>query len=101
MLKNYNFNYIYFENYYINDEDFILLIENIKLNSNKFYKINFISINLNNFQLEYLLNNFPSNISFIEISLNKIKNLEKYLLKLVKNEKIIFEQSEIFRKIIN
>jgi len=101
LLKNYNFNYIYFENYYINDEDFILLIENIKLNSNKFYKINFISINLNNFQLEYLLNNFPSNISFIEISLNKVKNLEKHLLKLVKNEKIIFEQSEIFRKIIN
>lgn len=101
LLNNYNFNYIYFENYYINDDDFILLIENIKSNSNKFYKINFISINLNNFQLDYLLNNFPSNITFIEISLNKIKNLEKYLLKLVKNEKIIFEQSEIFRKIIN
>lgn len=101
LLKNYNFNYIYFENYYINDEDFVFLISQINLNSDKFYKINFISINLNNFQLEYLLNNFPKNIDFIEISLNKINNLEKYLLKLVKNEKIIFEQAEIFRKIIN
>ncbi len=100
LLTNYSFNYIYLENYKISDKDFMFFINTILKNSNKKYKINFISIELNYFQLEYLINNFPENIFYIEVNLNKIlKNRELFIIKMLKNKAFIFENMELYSKI--
>lgn len=99
MLSNYAFNYIYIENYFISDRDFIYFLKIIEINSTKKYKINLISIEINEFQLEYLIENFPENIFYIEINLNKIeKNREKYIFKMLKNKAFIFENMELYKK---
>jgi hypothetical protein len=78
----------------------MFFINTIFKNSNKKYKINFISIELNYFQLEYLINNFPENIFYIEVNLNKIvKNRELYIIQMLKNKSFIFENMELYSKI--
>lgn len=100
LLSNYNFNYIYIENYSITDENFLIFLNSINKNKNKTYKINFISIELNYFQLDYLINNFPENIFYIEVNLNKIdKNRELFITKMLKNKAFIFENMELYSKI--
>lgn len=100
LLTNYSFNYIYLENYKISNNDFIFFINTILKNSNKRYKINFVSIELNYFQLEYLINNFPKNIFYIEVNLNKIlTNRELYIMQMLKNRSFIFENMELYSKI--
>jgi len=100
LLDNYNFNYLYIENYYINDKDFIYFLNSIKRQKHKKYKINFISIELSEFQLNHLINHFPENIFYIEVNLNKIdKNRELYISKMLRNEGFIFENMELYQKI--
>jgi hypothetical protein len=66
----------------------------------KHYKINFISIEISEFQLNYLIENFPENITYIEINLNKIlQNREKYIVQMLKNKSFIFENMELYQKI--
>lgn len=101
LISNYSFNYIYIENYYINNEDFIYFIESIRNQNHKKYKINLISIEINEFQLDYLINNFPDNIFYIEVNLNKIvKNREIYISKMLKNSAFIFENLDLYKKIV-
>lgn len=100
LLVNYDFNYLYMENYYITDEDFVSLIHSIKNQKHKKYKINLISVELSEAQLNYLINNFPENIYYIEINLNKIdKKRELYISKMLKNKAFIFENMELYQKI--
>lgn len=100
LISNYSFNYIYIENYYINNEDFIYFIESIRNQNHKKYKINLISIEINEFQLDYLINNFPDNIFYIEVNLNKIiSNREIYISKMLKNSAFIFENLDLYKKI--
>jgi len=100
LLENYNFNYIYLENYHISDENFVRLIEKIRDLWNKYYKINLVSIPLNEYQLSYLIDNLPKNIYYIEINLNKIDvNRERYISKMCKNSAFIFENMELYKKL--
>jgi hypothetical protein len=100
ILEHYNFNYIYLENYYISDEDFINFIEKIRELKNKYYKINLISIELNEKQLKYIIDNLPINIIYVEINLGNInRNRELYISKMCKNNAFIFENMEIYRRI--
>jgi hypothetical protein len=100
LLNNYDFNYLYIENYYINDKDFIYFIDSIKKQKNKNYKINLISIELSEYQLNYLIDNFPENIFYIEVNLNKIyENRELYIIEMFKNKAFIFENIEFYQKI--
>lgn len=100
LLSNYNFNYLYIENYFINDKDFIYFLDSIKKQKNKKYKINLISIELSEYQLNYLIENFPQNIFYIEVNLNKIdENRELYIIKMLKNKAFIFENIEFYQKI--
>ncbi len=100
LLENFSANYIYIENYFISDEDFIYFINSIRSKKPKHYKINFISIEISEFQLNYLIDNFPENITYIEINLNKIiNNREKYIAKMLKNKAFIFENMELYQKI--
>lgn len=100
LLDNYVFNYIYIENYFISDNDFIYFLDIIKNNFLKKYKINLISIEISEFQLDYLINNLPENIFYIEVNLNKIeKNREKYIYKMLQNKAFIFENMDLYKKI--
>jgi len=100
LLSNYSFNYIYIENYYISNTNFFFFFDSISKNKNKTYKINFISIELNEEQLDYLINNFPENIFYIEVNLNKITtNRELFITKMLKNKAFIFENMELYSKI--
>ena len=54
LLEKYSFNYLYIENYYITNEDFLYFLNSIQKQSYKKYKINLISIEINEFQLNYL-----------------------------------------------
>lgn len=100
LLDNYDFNYLYIENYYITDNNFIYFLESIKKQKHKKYKINLISIELSEQQLNYLIYNFPENIFYIEVNLNKIlKNRELYISKMLKNKAFIFENMELYQKI--
>jgi len=101
IISKYSFNYIYLENYSISDQDFFRFIEIIRQNKNKTYKINLISIEINYKQLDYLIDNFPKNIFYIEINLNNIvNNREKYILKMLKNNAFIFEKYDLLKKVI-
>jgi len=100
LILNYNFNYIYVENYYITDNNFIKFLNSIKKQKYKKYKINFISIEISEFQLNYLIENFPKNIFYIEVNLNKIdKNRELYISRMLKNKAFIFENMELYQKL--
>lgn len=100
LLSNYNFNYLYIENYFINDKDFIYFLDSIKKQKHKKYKINLISIELSEYQLNYLIDTFPENIFYIEVNLNKIdENRELYIIKMLKNKAFIFENIEFYQKI--
>ena len=70
LIKKYNFNYIYVENYFIIDKNLIQFLDSIKNQENKKYKINLISIELSEFQLKYLIDYLPENIFYIEVNLN-------------------------------
>lgn len=101
IITRYSFNYIYLENYNITDEDFIRFIETIRKNKDKTYKINLISIEINYKQLDYLIDNFPKNIFYIELNLNKIiNNKERYILQMLKNKAFIFEKYDLLKKVI-
>lgn len=100
LLSKYPCNYIYIENYYITNQNFYKIIHTISRNPIKRYKLNLISIEINYIQLEYLIDNFPINIKYIEINLNKIViNREKYIFKLLQNKAFIFENMEMYKKI--
>lgn len=100
LLENYDFNYIYLENYYISDESFIYFLNWIKKQKNKKYKINLISVELSEYQLDYLIKNLPKNIFYIEINLDKIdKNREIYINRMLKNKAFIFENMELYGKL--
>jgi|GEM_PF-2625240 len=99
LLETYNFNYIYLENYYITDEDFVYFIQTIASLKAKKYKINLISLEINQFQLDYLIENIPENIFYIEVNLNKIDKKERYIAKMLKNPAFIFENMELYAKI--
>ncbi len=100
LIKKYNFNYIYVENYFIIDKNLIQFLDSIKNQENKKYKINLISIELSEFQLKYLIDYLPENIFYIEVNLNKIiKNRELYISKMLKNKAFIFENMEFYQKI--
>lgn len=100
ILTHYSFNYIYLENYHISDEDFIAFVDTIYSLKNKRYKINLISIPLNEFQLSYLIDHMPSNITYIELNLNKIvHNRELYIAKMCRNPAFIFENMELYKKL--
>ena len=100
LLENYNFNYIYLENYHISDETFVNFIEKIRSLKHKKYKINLNSIFINEFQLDYLLENLPENIFYIELTLNKIeKNRERYIIHMLKNSAFVFENMELYKKL--
>lgn len=100
LIKKYDFNYIYIENYYITFDDLKFFLESISTQSHKKYKINLISVELDNEQMDYLIDNFPSNIFYIEVNLNKIINdRELYISKMLKNKAFIFENMELYKKI--
>ena len=99
LLETYNFNYIYLENYHISDEDFIFFIQTIASLEAKKYKINLISLEINQFQLDYLIENIPENIFYVEVNLNKIEKKERYIAKMLKNPAFIFENMELYAKI--
>ncbi len=102
LIENYNFNYIYLENYFISFKDFIYFINIIKKQFTKKYKINLISIEMSEEQLNFLIENFPENIFYIEVNLNKILfNRERYIMKMLKNKAFIFENMELYQKIFN
>lgn len=101
LLSNYSFNYIYIENYWISDKNFVCFILSIKKNKLKKYKINLISIEINEFQLSYLIANFPDNIEMIEVNLNKIIiNRELFISKMLRNKAFVFENIELYSKIL-
>jgi len=100
ILSNYSCNYIYIENYCISNQNFYRFIHTISKNPIKRYKVNLISIEINYTQLEYLIENFPINLKYIEINLNKILiNREKYIFRMLQNKAFIFENIEIYQKI--
>ena len=50
--------------------------------------------------MDYLIDNFPSNIFYIEVNLNKIIiDRELYISKMLKNKAFIFENMELYKKI--
>lgn len=100
LLHTYHFNYIYLENYIITDQNFRYFLESIASKTTKKYKINLISIELSEFQLNYLIDNFPENIFYIEVNLNKIDHMrEIYISRMLKNKAFIFENMELYQKI--
>jgi hypothetical protein len=96
-----NFNYIYLENYTASLNDLKIFFAILAKNSHKTYKINLISILLNDEKIDYISSNLPKNIEFIEVNLAKVKAKEKYIMKMCQNSAFIFENEELYRKIFS